>query len=276
MNEALEALRELGWNPFWGGVFLAILCGGLSIHVVLHRLVFVAAALSQVSAMGIALGLLFGWRNPSALAGVLGVLTVLWMSREKSSHESEEARLGLVYALAGALSILFVSKSPVGKEEVVHLLEGDLLFLAPEALHRLAGAAGLGSILLFLAFPHLVLVGFDPQGAEAVGYRVGRWRLLLLGVLALTVSVGMETGGILMTFAFLVLPALAALALTDHLGWASLGAIGLAVLSHGLGLFLSFHPAWDLPSSASTVAVLGGITLLLRALPLGKLRRSSS
>lgn len=261
MNEAFEALRAIGLPALAGGLVLALLCGVLSVHVVLNRVALLALTLGQVSAMGIALGLLLGF-SPTLGAVTFSLVAVLALgNRRASTRTTSESWLGVLYAGGAALSLLFVSKSAIGKEEVVHLLEGDLLFIG---WYRVAALAGISLVLLALeaaSFRHLVLVGFDPDGAAAMGYRVRGWRTGLLVGVALAVAAGMETGGLLATFALLVVPGAAALRLTADLRRATLLAAGFGMAAHLVGLVLSFHPLVDLPSAPLSVVVLVGIFL---------------
>jgi len=86
--------------------------------------------------------------------------------------------------------------------------------------------------------------------------RTGAWTMFLYLLVALAVSAGLRTTGTLLSFAFLTLPAMAALLLTQSLAraFALSAVIGVAAMLSGL--MLSF--AWDLPTGPVTVALLAG------------------
>ncbi len=270
MNEALSGLWEFGLPALVAGALVSVLCGVLSVQVVLNRIVFVSAALAEVAAMGIALSLWLG--HHGAGEHVLGSLALtalaVWLlgTRLARGDLPAETRLGILYAFGGATSILFVAKSPAGKEEVVHLLEGSLLFATWSTCAWLAGVTVVVAGVLVWAFPHLVLIGFDPDGAQAMGYRLWRWRILLFGLVGAAVASATHSVGTLMCFADLVLPAAIALDWTSSLSGATAASALLAVAAHGIGLAVSFHPAWDLPPAPVAISVLTVAWLVSRTL----------
>lgn len=259
MGEALEGLMGFGRVAFLTGALVAGVCALLSVQVVLNRIVFVSAALGQVAAMGIALGLLkeLGHGEVLAVSVVATAAAVAFLAaRLERGALPLETRLGVVYVTGSATSILLVSKSAAGKEEVVHLLEGSLLFAEWREVWMLSAVLTIVGLALLASFRHLVLVGFDPEGARAMGYRVERWRLLLFALVGLAVATCMHSAGLLLTFAYLVLPGSVALHWTASLPGATALAVGVAVTAHAAGLLASFHPTWDLPPGPVVVVML--------------------
>jgi ABC-type Mn2+/Zn2+ transport system permease subunit len=250
------AIQALGWTPYLAGAVLALCCGVLSVRVVLHRQVFLAASFSQTAAAGVAMGFFLHHDHPALDALVLTVVVILALGRALAERASPgEVPLGVLYAAGAAASMLFVARSAVGREEVSHLLEGDVLFTTEEAVWRLTALAIVTLVALAAGGRHLTLIGFDPEGAAALGYHPERWRLAMLFGLAVTVALGMESGGILLTFGALVVPGAAALRVARNIGWASTLAAVLAVTGHSIGYLVSFHPSWDLPPAATTVGL---------------------
>lgn len=271
MSEAWEAVQALGWVPYLAGLVLSIVCGVLSVQVVLHRIVFLAAALGQTAAAGIALGLLLGAHHPPAYALALCLAVVLLLGSNvrhgtPSRERASETSLGVLYVAGAAASVLLVNKSAAGREEVMHLLEGDMLFTGTEALSHLVGVGLLVLFFLAASSRHLTLVGFHPEGAAVMGYRVRRWRGALLMAVAAVVAPGLETGGLLLTFGCLVIPGATALLWTRSLLGATLLAASLAGSCLSVAYLASFLPSWDQPPAASTVALLVLTYLLSLAL----------
>lgn len=256
MSDAWLAITALGWPPYLAGALLALVCGVLSVRVVLHRQVFLAASLGQTAAAGVAMGFFLHHDHPTVDALVLTTIVILALGRALAERASPgEVPLGVLYAAGAAASMLFVARSAVGREEVSHLLEGDVLFTTEAVVWRLVTVGALLLVALAATGQHLTVIGFDAEGAAALGYRPERWRLGLLLGLAVTVAIGMESGGILLTFGALVVPGAAALRLVRDIGRASALAAVLAVGGHSLGYLVSFHPSWDLPPAATTVAL---------------------
>ncbi len=265
MSDAWLAIQALGWVPYLAGAILAVLCGFLSVRINLHRQVFLSAALGQTASLGIAIGLFFEIHDPTWISLCLSFLTLLFVGVAlKDRHTPGEVPLGIMFAAGSSGSILFASKSASGREEIMHLLEGDMLFATDAAVLRLGLVAVLLLTLLTFFERQLTFIGFDPKGAEALGYKVAMWHTALLTGIAVSVVLGMECGGLLFTFGCLVIPGAAILQKVQSIPLASTCAALMALLAHTVAYGASFHPAWDLPPAASTVMVLVVLYVVLK------------
>ena len=232
----------------------------LGVYVVLRRIVFVGATMAQVSSAGIALGILTGW-SPNAWSVGLTFLAVLFFAHPSFGRRwPQDATLGVLFTVSGAAAVLLVAHTARGNEEVVHLVQGNLLAMtAAEARWlALAFAAILAIHLVF--FEDFLYMSFDPTMASTQGYRAGRWNLAFYLLLGMGIALAIKAIGILLMFAFLVIPASLGLIATRRLG----SAIGVAMMSAAaavfLGIWLSFR--YDFPSAPMIIAVQGGLLVL--------------
>lgn len=243
-----------------GTLVIGAVCAYLGVYVVLRRIVFVGATLAQISSAGIALGILTGW-NPNVVSLIFTFGAILFFAHPSFGRRwPQDATLGVAFTFAGAVAVLFVAHTATGNEEVVHLVQGNLLAMtAREA--RVLGvvfAAILGVHLLF--YKEFLYLSFDPQMAETQGYRTGRWNLGFYALLGLAIALAIKAIGILLMFAFLVIPAMLGLAVGRRLAIAFAVAMASAALAAFLGIWLSY--AFDFPSGPMIVAVLGGLLAL--------------
>ena len=159
----------------------------------------------------------------------------------------------MVYVLAGALTLIGASRFVHAAHDLdamvfgnaVAVPTGDLLVLA-------AVAAACAAIHAFFA-KELVFVSFDAETARAMGLAAGRWNGLLYLTLGLAIPPAARAIGALPTFAFLTLPASAALLLRLRLGPAFLVAATLGVLAAGGGYLVSWFA--ETPTGATMVVV---------------------
>jgi ABC-type Mn2+/Zn2+ transport system permease subunit len=246
------------------GVLVALMCSYLGLYVVLKRIVFVGVALSEMSSAGIALALLVGF-SPMLGAISFMLLGVLLFSMHWSPRRvPHESYIGVVYSVAAALGILMISKSAQGESHMLTLLQGDVLTVNPqETLQMLAVFAGVALIHLLFT-KEFVLVSFDREAANTLGFRAARWDMLLFLTIGIVIAFSIRSVGVLMTSSMLILPAATALLITNRLRHAWIAAPVLGVLPVGLGLYLSYQPRIDLPASALIVAL--SFLLLLPAL----------
>src|SRR6185312_7672096 len=132
--------RFLWQEPMLAAVLGAALCGYLGFFVVLRRIAFMSAALSQVSGLGVAMAFWVGsfaevtphqegtpWYASPALYAIafacLGAVTMALPSRSK--RVSPESIVALAY-LASSAGVIMVLSSPRIAQEAHEI--GDLLF----------------------------------------------------------------------------------------------------------------------------------------------------
>jgi ABC-type Mn2+/Zn2+ transport system permease subunit len=225
--------------------------------VVLRRLVFVGATMAQVSSAGIALGILTGW-SPSAWSVGLTFLAVLFFAHPSFGKRwPQDATLGILFTVSGAAAVLLVAHTARGNEEVVHLVQGNLLAMTAAEARWLAGAFA-GILAIHLAFfKEFLYLSFDSTMASTQGYRAGRWNLVFYLLLGVGIALAIKAIGILLMFAFLVVPASLGLVSTRRLGAAIVVAMASAAAAVFLGIWLSYR--YDFPSAPMIIAVQGGL-----------------
>jgi len=264
MLEAVLLFRE----ALYGTLLIALTCGLLGVYVVLRRIVFVGAALAELSSMGVALGLWlsgFGWAagvatHPLLLSVFATLAGVLFFALGgERSRIPPDAVIGVVYAAAGALGILLIAKAVAGEAHDI-FLSGNILGITRfDTLTLLAVC--LPVLLIHAGFyKEFLFVSFDPQTAATLGYRVNAWNLFLYFTIGVVIAFAMQFAGVMLVFNFLVLPAVAGLLLGNGMkstfAWAS--ATALAAAAVGFTLSIPF----DLPTSPTIIAVSASLTLL--------------
>jgi ABC-type Mn2+/Zn2+ transport system permease subunit len=249
-------------------LIVGAVCAYLGVYVVLRRVVFVGAALSQVSSAGVGLAILKGW-DPSLLSLLFtmgGVAAFSVKSRDRRT--TQESFIGIGYAVASALAVLFVAKSAQGEGHMLDVLSGNILTVTTSQIWWMAGI-GIGAIILHTLFhKQFLFSAFDPETAQASGIRSSRWDLFFFLLLGITISLGIKLAGTLLVFAFLVIPAITALLLSQKLGRIYAIAIGSSAISTVVGLYASVK--LDMPSGPSIVAA--SFVILLIAWIISKIR----
>jgi ABC-type Mn2+/Zn2+ transport system permease subunit len=237
-----------------GSLVVGGVCAYLSVYVVLRRIVFVGAALAQASSAGVGLALLAG-RNPSLLSLVLTMGGVAAFSvRSRSRRTTQESLIGVGYAVASALAVLFVAKSAQGEGHMLDLLSGNILTVTSVQVWWMALVAVTAVLVHTLFHKQFLFAAFDADTAAASGLRVAWWDLFFFLILGVIVSLAIRLAGALLVFAFLVLPGVIGLLLSQRLGRIYALAVGAAAAATLTGLYLSLK--MDLPTGPAIVAVL--------------------
>jgi zinc/manganese transport system permease protein len=234
----------------------------LGLHVVRREVIFVDLALAQVATLGTCVALLLGYHFDDRATfwislGVtfLGAAFFSWSRASRKHQVPQEAVIGITFVVAAAGVILMLSRVAGGKEELEHLLTGDILNVTRgEVAQRAAVFAALAG---FYGFFHrrFALISSDPDQAETQGVKVRLWDFLFYAAFALVVVSFVRVAGVLLTFAYLIVPAVCGVMLAQQwlgrllVGWAVAAAASL------LGLWASYK--LDLPTGAAIVVACG-------------------
>ncbi len=190
----------------------------LGYHVVRRGVIFVDLSLAQVAALGSSVGVLLGWGEQFPVQNYLMSLTFTLLGallfvvfRSRRQKVPIEALIGITYAGAIALSLIVLEKSATGTEEIKEMLTGALLTVSPKELLFIAAlASGIG-LVHWLARRQLLLVTEDPDGARAKGMKIWWWDFVFYATFGLIVTSSVKVAGVLLVFAFLIIPSVAAL-----------------------------------------------------------------
>ena len=234
----------------------------LGLHVVEREVIFVDLALAQVATLGTCAALLMGYHFDDKVTfwislGVtfLGAALFSWARSAKGEAVPQEAIIGITFVVAAAGVILMLSRVAGGKEELEHLLTGDILNVTSiEVMKRAGGFAVLAGF--YGAFhKRFALISADPEAAFASGIRVRLWDFLFYAAFAIVVVSFVRVAGVLLTFAYLIVPAVCGVTLASR--WTTRLAIGwgVAVTASLLGLIASYM--MDLPTGAAIVCACG-------------------
>lgn len=255
-------------EALYGTLVIATACSVLGVYVVLRRIVFVGAALAELSSAGIALALWLGGQNialgltthPIAVSLMVTMAGVLFFgSGSERGRIPPDATIGVTYAVAGAAGILLISKAAAGEAHDLFLHGNILGITRTDTLVLLAVAIPV--VLAHIVFyKEFLFVSFDRETARTLGFRVGFWNLFLYLTLGLVIAFAMQFGGVMLVFNFLVLPAVTGLLISRSMGGTFVWSLISALLAAVIGFALSVP--FDLPSGPAIIAVSGALALL--------------
>jgi len=268
-----------GWSIFRDAVLTGMLAGAalglLGVYVVLRRMVFVAAVLSEVSGLGVALAFFVGMVFDTDIEPMYGAVilclgaTVLFTMRPERVRLSREAVLAFAWIGAGGAAVVVGERITAEAHDIRAILFGSAVLVHPEDVYLAGATTVLVAMLHFGLGRGLVFAGFDPDVARVHGLPVRRLDLALWGAVALTVSVATHALGALPVFAFSVLPAVAALLALPRLKGVFVLAAVLGAAAGGLGYLLAFFESLPVGASQTLVAAI----FVALALPLRLLQR---
>jgi zinc transport system permease protein len=265
----LDALPILQ-NGILAGLLVALVSAFLGVYVILKRIVFVSAAISQISSLGVAcaflVAVLFGHHasevksqflsGPGLTSVVFACVAALMLARQVSEKRiTRESILGIGYLLPAGLTLLILDVLSAEAHAIEDILFGNSVFVSVEQLRVQAVTAVAVLLIHMLLYKEFIFTSLDPETATACGMRTRLFNRVLLLTMAFTISVSIMSIGALPVFAFMVIPASAALTLTERLGRAFLLSVAFGVSSALVGFYLSF--VFSLPTGPAMMTTAG-------------------
>lgn len=230
-------------------VMIGSLCAFLGIFVVLKRIVFLGVTLAEVSALGVAAGLIVGI-DPvvSSLTLTVGAVFLFWLPHRNRSI-SREGLIGFTYVFAAALAVILIAKNPMAESKGLDLISGNLLYVEPSDLAVTAVLVLAVAALYILMYRNFLYVSFDAETANASGLNAPLFDFLIYLSIGVAVGVTMKVAGILFVFGNLVVPPLAGLLLFRRMPHIIAASIVFSIVSSAAGIVISILLDW--PTSPS-------------------------
>ncbi len=279
MNPAdLGVVWEVMKWPLAACLILPPLLVYLGLHVVEREVIFVDLALAQVAALGTCVALLLGYHFDDRMTfwlslGVtfVGAALFSWSRTVRRHNVPQEAIIGITFVVAAATVILLLSRVSGGKEELEHLLTGDILNVtAGDVFTQALLFAALAGF--YAAFHRkFALVSRDAEAAEKQGISVKLWDFLFYAAFAVVVVSFVRVAGVLLTFAYLIVPAVCAVMVGSTWTKRLITGWGIAAGASLAGLYASYR--FDLPTGAAIVCACG-LALVLVTMGIGFRKKS--
>jgi zinc/manganese transport system permease protein len=272
-------LLALLWAPFLMCLVLTGIHAYLGIHVIAREVVFVDIAMAQIAALGATAAFLVGFDLESwisyaaALAFTVLGAAVLALTRTRERHVSQEAIIGVVYAVSAAGAVLLADRAPHGAEHIRAMLVGSLLSVGVEHVAKVAALYAVVGGVHWALRRRFMLISTDPDAAYRAGWNVRAWDFVFYATFGVVVTSSVRVAGVLLVFSYLIVPALAGIMLGGRTsarlatGW----IFGTAVSIVGIAA----SAALDLPTGATVVCAFGLMLFALAGLQLLRGRRVS-
>jgi len=226
-------------------VLVGIVCAVVGTYVVLRGMAFFGDALAHTILPGIAIGYLvtggardtlFWWALGTAVIAAWGIGAI-----SKQAEIKEDTAIGIIFAGMFALGIALISTVRSYAVDLSHFLFGDVLGVSAQSLWIIVVFSVIILLMIAAFYKEFLTLSFDPVLAATLRLPVNLLNNLLLGLIAVTVAVSLQTVGVALMVAMLVTPAATAYLLTNRL-WVMMAlAAVLASLAGVIGLYLSYY-----------------------------------
>jgi len=249
-------------QAFAAAVITGALLSYLGVHVVGRGIVFVDLALGQISSLGVAFAAFIGTGLTSIpLIFTLAGAILMSFINIRDKRLKQEAIIGILYAFASALTVLFISKTPHGDSDIQEVLFGNILSVGWDSITTLGivfGAIALVQLVFFRKFFALTK-SFENGDNHLIGI-FNIWNFLFYISIGLAIVYAVKINGVIPVFSYLIIPAVSAIMLSKNNTVVFIVSVIISIMASFLGLAFSFH--YDFPAGSSVVAILGGIFIL--------------
>jgi ABC-type Mn2+/Zn2+ transport system permease subunit len=253
-KKSMNSLYDIFLQPFSyafmlrglvASVIVGIVCAVVGVYVVLRGMAFFGDALAHAVLPGVALGYLLSGGNRDSLfwwALAASVLVALAVGRiSKHAEIREDTAIGILFASMFALGIALISTVRSYSVDLSHFLFGNVLGVSVHDLVLTAVFGGIVLLTILLFYKEFLVLSFDPVLAITLRLPSELLNNILLILMALTVSVAMQTVGVALMVAMLVTPAATASLLTRRLWQGMIVSACIGAFSAVTGLYISYY-----------------------------------
>ena len=241
------------------GIGLAVMAAPLGCFLVWQRMAFFGETVAQASLIGVALGLALDIDVTIAVLFASVVIAAILIGLSRQTLVPFDTLLSLLAHSALAGGVLATALVKGRSVDLMGYLFGDILVVTGDDLMWLAAALVLVIGVLAWLWRPLLSLAVHEELAAAEGVDRDKVRAIFVLLLAVVIALAMKIVGVLLTVAFLIIPAAAARPLSATPERMVVGAAVIGSLGVVIGLSLSL---WlNTQAGPSIVVVIAAIAL---------------
>ena len=185
-------------QAFFLSIITGLVLSYLGVHVVGRGIVFVDLALGQISSLGVAYSDYIGkWQTSIPIIFTLVGAFMLSFINIRDRRLKQEAIIGIIYAVASAVTVMLISKTPHGDSDIQEVLFGNILSVSWDQIKLtgiIFGAIGLLHILFRKNFFALTR-RYENGESDQVGF-FNVWNFLFYITIGLSIVFAVRMNGV--------------------------------------------------------------------------------
>ena len=254
MQQLLQPFQfEFFRNGLLAAVMVGGLCGLIGVYVVLRGMSYIGHGLSHAVFGGAVLSYVMQW-NFYIGAGLWGFAAALLINQTTRRYRiGADAAIGIVTTASFAIGVALISRVRKFTTNFEAALFGNVLGVTTGDIAVIALVTALTVAVVVFFYKELLFVTFDRDVAYVYGVRVEWVDTLLSLILAAAIIASMQTLGVTLIAAAIVIPPIIARLLTDDFAKMMIGSAAAGAISAALGMYFSF--LLDIASGAAIVLV---------------------
>ncbi|MGI6710285.1 MAG: metal ABC transporter permease [Bacilli bacterium] len=253
--------------PFIAAILIGILAPLLGTVVVIKRLSFIADTLSHFSLAGVCIGVylskivMIKFLDPIVLGVIFSIGGTFLIEKLRGLYKNyKELSMPIVLSLGVGLSSLFISLSGGGTSNLTNqLLFGNIYNVSLKLLITIIIITVSIILIAVFFYKQIVQLCFDERYAQVCGLNVKAMQTLLTIILAIVISIFIDTIGVLLISALLIVPIATAILIGDSFTKTIIISIIISEVSIVCGFVFSYYAGWP---TGATIVLLNLIILV--------------
>lgn len=235
------------------GVMISLCCALLGVSLVLKRFSMIGDGLSHVGfgAMAIACA-----ANVAPLYFSLPIVLVsalLLLRMNEKGKIKGDAAIALISTGALAVGVMVTSVTTGMNVDIYNYMFGSILTMSSDDVVITAIISAVIIALFVLFYDEIFAVTFDESFAQATGTKTSFYNMLIAGLAAVTIVIGMRMMGALLISSLIIFPTVTSMRLCKSFRSVVASSALISVVCFITGLILSVE--YETPTGASIVCV---------------------
>ena len=249
------------------GIGIALVAGPLGCFVIWRRLSFFGDTLSHSALLGVTLALSFDINIALSVFFVSSAVALVLLKLQKTTNLPGDALLGLLAHSSLAVGLVVISFLSFIRFDIMGLLFGDILAVAPNDIFIIWIGGVLILLVLKIIWKPLFASTVNYELAEAEGMNPARVNAIFTILMAAIIAISIKMVGLLLITGMLIIPAAMARNLSNNPVQMVVYSVIGGLLSVIVGLFASLE--LNSPSGPSIITA----ALVLFILSLTKIKK---
>jgi zinc transport system permease protein len=250
------------------GIGIALVAGPLGCFVIWRRLSFFGDTLSHSALLGVTLALSFDINIALSVFFISSAVALILLKLQKTTNLPGDALLGLLAHSSLAVGLVVISFLSFIRFDIMGLLFGDILAVAPNDIFIIWIGGILILLVLKIIWKPLFASTVNYELAEAEGMNPARVNAIFTILMAAIIAISIKMVGLLLITGMLIIPAAMARNISSSPQSMVIYSVLGGLLSVILGLFTSLQ--FNTASGPSIIAA----SLFLFILSLFKIKQS--
>ena len=263
----IKMLDDFFIRALIAGIGIALVAGPLGCFVIWRRLSFFGDTLSHSALLGVTLALSFDINIALSVFFVSSAVALVLLKLQKTTNLPGDALLGLLAHSSLAVGLVVISFLSFIRFDIMGLLFGDILAVAPNDIFIIWIGGALILLVLKIIWKPLFASTVNYELAEAEGMNPARVNAIFTILMAAIIALSIKMVGLLLITGMLIIPAAMARNLSNNPVQMVVYSVIGGLLSVIVGLFASLE--LNSPSGPSIITA----ALVLFILSLTKINK---